>query len=715
MPRPGYINDYNTAEPNFTMPASSGGYRTFNPSGWGNQGNSVDQNGKNIAGTSGADLDVNRYKALANGGQTTGPQIDASQSNETRGMSMGGIGMLGDTAANGNASTAALMAKQTQDAQNAQYSMGASVRGGAMARAAAARGAAMGAATAGQVGAQQAAATRAGEMATARGAYLGAASGQRGQDLGLATSQSNLDMGQRQQNEQRNEYYGNLGYGVKKAQTDAQLGRSAGDEAASNTARTQALNEAGQSDANTQRIVGTAVGGGTGLVSGYAGYQAGQTGQGKSALPTTMSTSSSGANPYDPNYTGSDERMKEGVMPLYAPEGTELHMSDKGKGYLASNAPDTATGASLSGPVPRYGSAPREASAPPAAAKAKPAYRKMTDDELDRAADAMLGNVRAQKDSQIAAGPSVHDSHEPPAWLQQEMARDLTTSDERAKETPEQKKAREDKEDAAKTAEFMKDAKPVAAGPAEPTGYEAQKALIEARNRQEESEKEQAAERRRAAQAPAIAFANRNDVEAQGAANKLQYVPLVGPWAQGKVAERAAQSDDQKAARGIAERKDQIERLSSRARLDARLRGMLPDSVREWADNSPAQFGYRPDQDSRQPVRQPTSFTRETATSDERAKDVQDASPMSGAMRSMAPSVYEYKPGYAEEAGQREGEKNVGPMAQNMAADPVAGTAIVKRPDGMLAIDKDKGLKLVMGGVADLQMQLDALKKKRGA
>lgn len=92
-----------------------------------------------------------------------------------------------------------------------------------------------------------------------------------------------------------------------------------------------------------------------------------------------------------------------------------------------------------------------------------------------------------------------------------------------------------------------------------------------------------------------------------------------------------------------------------------------------------------------------------------------NSDPMAGANRSMAPSIYEYKPKYAAEAGQSPHEKNVGPMAQNMAADPLAKTAIMKRPDGMLAIDKDKGLKLVMGGLADLQRQVDSMKKKRSA
>ncbi len=101
---------------------------------------------------------------------------------------------------------------------------------------------------------------------------------------------------------------------------------------------------------------------------------------------------------------------------------------------------------------------------------------------------------------------------------------------------------------------------------------------------------------------------------------------------------------------------------------------------------------------------------RDTFTSDVRAKSSGDA--MQSANRSMVPSEYEYRPEFTP-PGQAPHEKNVGPMAQNMAADPVARTAIVKGDNGMLAIDKDKGLKLVMGGLASLQHQVDQLSRPK--
>lgn len=105
--------------------------------------------------------------------------------------------------------------------------------------------------------------------------------------------------------------------------------------------------------------------------------------------------------------------------------------------------------------------------------------------------------------------------------------------------------------------------------------------------------------------------------------------------------------------------------------------------------------------------------SRDTTTSDPSAKDgfqrVPDAD-MAEAMRSMAPSVYAYKPDFAGKNGQKPGEANVGPMADEMAKDPVARTAIVRDPgSGMLAIDKSKAEKVIMGSLASLQHQLDEL------
>jgi hypothetical protein len=86
----------------------------------------------------------------------------------------------------------------------------------------------------------------------------------------------------------------------------------------------------------------------------------------------------------------------------------------------------------------------------------------------------------------------------------------------------------------------------------------------------------------------------------------------------------------------------------------------------------------------------------------------------------LAPYEYEYKPGFDAAEGQKPGEKNVGPMAQNMAANPVTGAAVSQRPDGLLQIDMKKATKLSLAAAGhnarklqEQQAQIDALKGGR--
>ncbi len=466
----------------------------FTPGAWGGQGNNIAADGTETAGTSGAAQDANRYAGMAKPTYNAGPQIDRTQSGETRDLSMGALGLLGQTAAGKTPSAAERLGTQMgQRAQYAQHSLGASVRGGAMARAAAARNATMNAGTIDAQTRQANAATRAGEMASAREGYLGAASGQRGMDIGLASSQAGLDVGQRSANDQREGYYEDLGQATKNAELGHQLGRTESDQNAANAARAQGQAEDAYKQQQATKVTNTVVGGATGMMQGWANS------------PDAKPAQTKSSDPWDPsNYSGSDERMKDSVVPLSEGEGTERHWD---RDVSKAKGPDVTSGASLSGKAPRYGAA-LKAESQPAKASA-PKTRKYSDAELEKLGKEMLGNTKAQSEAQLGAGPST--GHQPPAWLSNEMER---------------------------------------------------------------------------------------------------------------------------------------------------------------GDNA-----------------------------------------MADANRSMAPFQYAYKPGFDAEAHQAPGEKNVGPMAQNMAANPVAATAIVERPDGMLAIDKDKGLKLTMGGLASVQQQLDELKK----
>lgn len=107
----------------------------------------------------------------------------------------------------------------------------------------------------------------------------------------------------------------------------------------------------------------------------------------------------------------------------------------------------------------------------------------------------------------------------------------------------------------------------------------------------------------------------------------------------------------------------------------------------------------------------------QTSASLKAGPSVQDSTdfretPMAASNRALKAQPYSYKPEFAARNGQEPGERNVGPMAQTMAADPVAGTAVGRDPNtGTLTLNRDKFAKVTAGGVADLQEQVDDIKQ----
>lgn len=85
---------------------------------------------------------------------------------------------------------------------------------------------------------------------------------------------------------------------------------------------------------------------------------------------------------------------------------------------------------------------------------------------------------------------------------------------------------------------------------------------------------------------------------------------------------------------------------------------------------------------------------------------------MGKALADMQPYEYEYKPEYGGDEGQQPGEKNVGPMAQDMAKNPITGSAVIRRPDGMLAVDMTKAGKLSLGAIGYLAAEQRAMKEQ---
>jgi hypothetical protein len=93
------------------------------------------------------------------------------------------------------------------------------------------------------------------------------------------------------------------------------------------------------------------------------------------------------------------------------------------------------------------------------------------------------------------------------------------------------------------------------------------------------------------------------------------------------------------------------------------------------------------------------------------SSDIRAKSPLGRAALSLEGSPYAYKPEFRPPE-QAPGEVNVGPMAQNMAEDPVASTAVRKLPNGMLGIDVNKNVKLLDSITAEQEKRIGKLESR---
>jgi hypothetical protein len=145
----------------------------------------------------------------------------------------------------------------------------------------------------------------------------------------------------------------------------------------------------------------------------------------------------------------------------------------------------------------------------------------------------------------------------------------------------------------------------------------------------------------------------------------------------------------------------------------AKERQMTPDELKAWAQKE--------ESDTRQKTEATKGMRSTRGGSDADAEwargelDRLNASkgagpavdPVADANRAQASMPYAYKPEFTPPE-QKPGEVNVGPMAQTMASDPVAATAVKRDPQtGMLMLDGNKMLKLHSAGLSSLQQQQD--------
>ncbi len=208
-------------------------------------------NGWRQAGTNAYDQDVDRYRKMGDEGQTRGPvRVNQTQSNESRGLMSGALGLLRRQGEGSAPSAAEIMSGRAN--QNAVAAAGQQVTSarGTGNRIAAAQ-------TAGaQAGQQSLAANaanadmRAAEISHGQNAYAGGTTGLRAQDIGVATQDAQLDAQQRALNEARQQAMEKRAWDTRNTQQQG-ADRYSRDQQAQDLARSQ--QDAAQSGADWDR------------------------------------------------------------------------------------------------------------------------------------------------------------------------------------------------------------------------------------------------------------------------------------------------------------------------------------------------------------------------------------------------------------------------------------------------------------------------------
>lgn len=618
---------------------------------------------------------------------------DQALAGQSRNAELGALGLM-QNAAEGNAPSQAQILNQqaTQQAENAAMSMANSVKGGAGARVAAMRNAQNVMAQTAAQGNVQNAALRAQEMANARNAYMQGASGMRSGDMG----QQGVDINKIGAQQQNNQYYAGLG-----EQYNALSLQPLEDN--QKAAEGQAGIVGGQFD-QSRGIAQQESGGGLWQKAGAVGSMVSGT-IGSHANKWENGVGGSGQDTSDSGGDGSggdtsDVRAKTDVRPPGVPMGPLSTLGMKQAeaavaqhraqgGYYDASSDQTVQmpDGSLKSTRLAYnpdGTPYHEIQPEPSTAGLQSTLASYAGDQpayepMRGAMGAPVGYAadRAGQPGSIFAPPKYKsETGNYTGGAKRQTAadqRDIAMSDARAKEdafrSGQQSALMRVQRVAAMPEEVrsLHDAEATAAmqPPAPPPGYQAQTTWADPTGRMAMLR-----------DADAVAMAQRAQAEEQGVPPEDQ--PILP------------------SARALRTENRHYTAESATPMVSPVLGKAPPSSTSAEASRDTVANRVR-------------TRARDESTSDKRAKEVViSEQPMAEANRSMAPSEYRYRPEYTP-SDQQPGEVNVGPMANNMARSPVARVAIIEQPNGMLAIDKTKGLKLVMGGLASLQHQVDGL------
>lgn len=673
--------------------------------------------------------------------QIAGTQLDQTDANQSRGFQMGSLASLQGAADGSAPSQAAILGQQMADRNAAgAVSAAGTVRGGPGAQSSAYRYAAQNAATQGAQAQQSIMADRAGEMATARGQLATAAGTTRGQDLGAAST--NAQLGEQTQlanagygiqqtglNDQRASQYEGLQSQVNEDQLNAGLQQQqiqAGVRQSGDALNTQT------NQANTQTnkgIFGAVLGAGQGVLSGIGTALSDPA----SKLPImgSLANLGIGGKPDDGGVGGGVQLDKSGGMTLQniLNAGTGLGGSQPIKGMVGGGGVTGGTmpsgEGSVTGPAMMSDEETKESS-PLLAAVLKSAAGAHPYDRDPEVSKGVAGAPRGYANGRGAPEEDKTSWSSPKTWGMNQPGKPMPSTEGQAPGAADWQRygadaKKDDVVDWSKGGAVAKpDEKPgvfasilSSIGGAKPFGA------------RDVTTSDPAAKR--------AAYLSGRSHGAQSVRTNedvpYSFVPLgkgeelVEPKpgqpevrsASGQAAPPVHKIDLTQEAPGAVRavtngRPDYTASSASAAAAAAQAenaqtadRAGESSKVRKSVQGSPAVV----------PQTRGQALAQSLMQSDKETKDGFDRVPddhMADAMRSMQPSVYAYKPEYAGRNGQSAGEVNVGPMANEMAKDPVARTAIVRDPgSGMLAIDKTKAEKVIMGSLASLQHQIDGI------
>lgn len=713
-------------------------------------------------GLGGAEDNVARLQGRGDERQKRGAwQVGNQETAGSRQNQLNAMALLGD-AANGAAPSQAenLQRNMVDQSINAQAAAANSARGGPTAQGSAARRAAFQGAQTMQQGGNDIAALRAKEMAEARGQFFGATTAGRGQDIQMAQAQADAEARQRALNDQAEQFYESTAHDVRKTQVNANLGfQSNSDQSA---ARDRALrNQEEQADWEKTKDVASV---GLGGLSGFGGSDErmkyniqplmvsdervkkserlkGQA-EGAGAMLKKMVEKNSAPEKGPAYANGIYREMPEDEVGVH-PVGTEnLHRAIEretqgAQPYGSIQAPG------VTGSATKIGAA----GAPEGYAASRSG--KPGDMFSSRPAQPDMGQYTAMQDESLGLAPGTTDFQRATSDVRAKQDI-LMVSDDRAKLA---KAWDQGHEAAIANVEKMSRLSPAELKqrselqPGQTKDNETTAAASTARNLKMSAWDEGAAEGKRAgAREKQEALSAAVDKQARIDAHQLQPTTSASRIAASARRLQSQEPEQQTAMTSDMVSKEDVASLSGKA--DATLaekradhdremaqptavekaakpgrkdiRKMSDDDLMKWADGLLAEKRSEHDR----AMSQPDAVSRASGgglmakanqhladlDAESKRREAQPAAvrdPMAEANRSMVPSSYSYKPGF-ESPGQAPGETNVGPMAQNMAADPVASNAVVQDPEtGLLALDKEKSLKLVMGSAASLQQQND--------